>query len=385
MLFRSTWARSSLPQPVAAATYNANNQQLTFGGQTLTYDLNGNLTGDGTNTYTWTARNQLAMITGPVPASFVYDGSGRRMRKTINGTITDFLYDGANPIQEVSGAAATSLLTGLGIDEYFLRGDASGASALLADALGSAVALTDTAGAVQSQYTYEPFGATATTGAASANPFQYTGRENDGTGLYYYRARYYHPGLQRFISEDPAGYLGGSSNLYLYARNNPANLVDPSGLVDSGRVARGLIIAGGGAATIAAAAGVGLAVPPSAPIAITGAITGAGALSAGLTDAVMGVITPSGKQLPELPPISPVGLVALLASKGNVELANKIELLVDIGTLPKKVITLQRLAAAGGLSAEEIKIITELVKLDIDILRVGSAGTSKSGLQQPAE
>ena len=28
-------------------------------------------------------------------------------------------------------------------------------------------------------------------------------------------ARYYHPGLQRFISEDPAGYLGGSSNLYL--------------------------------------------------------------------------------------------------------------------------------------------------------------------------
>ena len=84
-------------------------------------------------------------------------------------------------------------------------------------------------------------------------------------------------------------------------------------------------------------------------------------------------------------PLRNFGLVALLASKGNVELANKIELLVDIGTLPKKVITLQRLAAAGGLSAEEIKIITELVKLDIDILRVGSAGTSKSGLQQPAE
>ena len=65
----------------------------------------------------------------------------------------------------------------------------------------------------------------------------------------------------------------------------------------------------------------------------------------------MGVITPSGKRLPELPPISPVGLVALLASKGNVELATKIELLVDIGTLPKKAIALQRLVA--GLASPE--------------------------------
>lgn len=97
-----------------------------------------------------------------------------------------------------------------------------------------------------------------------------------------------------------------------------------------------------------------MAVPPSAPIAITGAIAGAGALSAGLTDAAMGIVTPSGRRLPELPPISPVGLVALLASKVNIELANKIELLVDIGTLPKKAVTLQRLAASG-LTPEEIK------------------------------
>jgi len=36
----------------------------------------------------------------------------------------------------------------------------------------------------------------------SSNPFQYTGRENDGTGLYYYRAQYYAPKLHRFLSED---------------------------------------------------------------------------------------------------------------------------------------------------------------------------------------
>jgi hypothetical protein len=44
-----------------------------------------------------------------------------------------------------------------------------------------------------------------TTGASSANRAQFNGRENDQTGLYYYRARFYSPSLQRFISEDPIG------------------------------------------------------------------------------------------------------------------------------------------------------------------------------------
>ncbi len=225
-----SWARASLPQTLASATYNSDNQQLTVGSQTLTYDLNGNVTSDGINTYTWTARNQLTTISGPVPASFVYDGAGRRTRKTINGTMTDFLYDGVNPVQEVSGAGAASLLTGLGIDEYFVRTDTSGASAFLTDALGSTVALTGTAGAVQTQYTYEPFGATTVTNPTATNRYEYTGRENDGTGIYYYRARYYHPGLQRFISEDPIEFDGGDINLYAYVSNAPTGFVDPFGL-----------------------------------------------------------------------------------------------------------------------------------------------------------
>ena len=47
----------------------------------------------------------------------------------------------------------------------------------------------------------------------------------------YYRARYYHPGLQRFISEDPIEFAGGDSNLYAYVLNDPSNLRDPSGEV----------------------------------------------------------------------------------------------------------------------------------------------------------
>jgi RHS repeat-associated protein len=47
----------------------------------------------------------------------------------------------------------------------------------------------------------------------------------------YYRARYYNPVLQRFISEDPIGFSGGDVNLYAYTGNSPTNLRDPSGKI----------------------------------------------------------------------------------------------------------------------------------------------------------
>jgi RHS repeat-associated protein len=232
-----SFARTGIPQSVNSANYNAANQQLTFGDKTLTYDNDGNLTSitdsNGTTLYSWNARNQLVSISGPnVNASFVYDGLGRRQKKTINSSPTEFLYDGVNPVQETSGATVlVNTLTGLAIDEFLSRTDVSTGITrnLLPDALGSTIALADAGGAVQTEMTYEPFGKTTATGASSSNLFQYTGRENDGTGLYYYRARYYHPELQRFVGEDPLGFDGGDINLYAYVGNHPANFVDPEG------------------------------------------------------------------------------------------------------------------------------------------------------------
>src|SRR5439155_20530114 len=149
------------------------------------------------------------------------------VQRAFKGTSTQFLYDGLAPVQEI-GASTSTPLTGLGIDEYLTRTDATGTRTLLTDALGSTVALTDPTGAVQSEYTYEPFGATTETGP-DANPFQYTGRENDGTELYYYRARYYHPTRQRFLSEDSIGFVGGI-NVYVYVENGPLGYADPLGL-----------------------------------------------------------------------------------------------------------------------------------------------------------
>jgi len=52
-----SYARTSTPQAASAASYNVNNQLTSWKGATLQYDANGNLTSDGTNTYTWNPRN----------------------------------------------------------------------------------------------------------------------------------------------------------------------------------------------------------------------------------------------------------------------------------------------------------------------------------------
>ncbi len=138
------------------------------------------------------------------------------MSKTVSGTTTQFLYDGLNPVQELNGAAPPSqtanLLTGLRIDEYFARTDTA-TSTFLADALGSTVGLVGSGGSISTNYTYQPFGSTTVGGSANGNSYQFTGRENDGTGLYFYRARYYSPTFQRFIAQDPLGFGGDDTKL----------------------------------------------------------------------------------------------------------------------------------------------------------------------------
>lgn len=222
-----TFARLGLPSPLANTAYNSGNQLTQLGQASLTYDSNGNLTSDGVNTYNWDVRNQLASITGSLSANFQYDPFGRRTSKTIGSLTTSYLYDGDNPVQELStGTPTANLLTGLAVDEYFQRTDSNGALHLLTDALGSTVAALGADGKAIVQYTYEPFGNTSPAG--SSNSYQYTGRENDGTGLYFYRARYYNPLLGRFISEDPVR-PDGTPNFYAYVGNDPVNFIDPFG------------------------------------------------------------------------------------------------------------------------------------------------------------
>ena len=61
------------------------------------------------------------------------------------------------------------------------------------------------------------------------SPYLFQGREYDSeTGLYYFRARYLDPNLQRFLTPDPLGYQDGP-NLYASFQNNPGVYTDPQG------------------------------------------------------------------------------------------------------------------------------------------------------------
>jgi RHS repeat-associated protein len=236
---RQNAVASNLPPAVAAVNiaYDAANELTRWNSVTtnLTYDNNGNLATETqagvTTTYTWDARNRLTGInrTG-LTASFLYDGLGRRQSKTINGTTTAFWYDGNDVYAELTGVTpSATYIRGLSIDEPYIRKGVSD-EFYETDALGSSIALTNAAGANQATYTYQPFGSTTQTGTVSNNAFQYTGRENDGTALYYYRARYYLPDVQRFLSPDPVEFRAGDYSLYAYVGNEPLNYKDPMGL-----------------------------------------------------------------------------------------------------------------------------------------------------------
>ncbi len=249
---RSSMARGAPPvaaKPVSGASYNAEYEMLTSNGTSFTYDLNGNLvsktdgTGDVT-TYRWDARNRLVGITSPtITASFKYDAFNRRIAKTINGTTTSFLYDGADIIKEVTGGVVTSYIRTLGMDDPLSKITGSTVQHYLKDGLGSTIGLVDDNGNAISSIAYDAYG-----NSTSGESFGYTGRENDGTGLLYYRARYYSPEMRRFISRDPLGFAGGGVNFYGYVQNNPINWIDPDGLAvfDPGGNINRIPIGGGG-------------------------------------------------------------------------------------------------------------------------------------------
>ena len=243
-----------LPTALADTTYNEANRLTAFNGESIDYDKNGSMTevidSCGTTTYTWDAKNRLTGISGydedceALTASYKYDPLNRRIEKTVNTVTTKYLYDGWDIVQEMdeNDVPTVYYIRTPNIDEPLARieldseGSVEKIRFYLADALGSVIALTDETGTIKTQYNYSPFGVTEVIGEASDNPFQYTGRENDGdTGLYYYRARYYSPEMGRFISEDPIG-LAGGINMYAYVGNQPVNFRDPLGLVSNDQI-----------------------------------------------------------------------------------------------------------------------------------------------------
>jgi RHS repeat-associated protein len=203
-----------------------------------TYDANGNTTSKtdstGTTNYTWDYDDRLTSATLPGSGgtvSYRYDPFGRRIYKSSSAGTSMFAYDADNLIEETNstGGAVARYSQGLNIDEPLAELRSATTSYYQADGLGSITTLSNAAGAVAANYSYDSFGNITAASGSIANNFRYTGREWDSeTSFYYYRARYYDPASGRFLSEDPIGFNGGV-NFFSYTANSPLNLTDPSG------------------------------------------------------------------------------------------------------------------------------------------------------------
>lgn len=197
---------------------------LADGVNTYTYDANGNTTAATGFTFGLDFENRLVSIAGSTTASYRYDYQGRR---TAAGT-TNYFYDGMNPLHEQDLGGA-DYLYGAGVDEPLAMLRGSQIYYYATDALGSAAAVTDSAGGPQLAYVYDAWGQTRSHTGAPLNPFVYTARERSDGNLLFYRARYLSPSLGRFLQEDPLD-LSTGQGLYPYVRNNPLTFIDPYGL-----------------------------------------------------------------------------------------------------------------------------------------------------------
>jgi RHS repeat-associated protein len=229
--------------PTSSLAFDANNHII---GSGITYDGAGNVTDDGTNTYTYDPEERIATVPSQ-SASFYYDGDGNR--GVIYATACNVcqfpywyrIYDLQD--QEI---ARCSFTFSCGPNEY-REGNRQLFNAGFGlfehpDWLGTERYLTETNA---SQYGYcvsDPYGdgLWCPENDGDTTNIHFVGRELDNANeespdlLYNFGARYYAYWLGRFMSPDSpfADQDSGdpqSWNLYSYARNNPATNVDRDG------------------------------------------------------------------------------------------------------------------------------------------------------------
>ncbi len=249
---QTTYAYNSLDWLNSTSVQSASGTSNTSFG----YDANGSqtsqTTSSGTQASKWDFEGHL-LAQGGVDANgnwagnrtgYAYDASGMRLTQAhfdAQGALTkgtSYVWNGDRVAEErdEKGVLQGVYEHGQELGPLRLRRLKDGAwqnRFFVGDGQDSTRQLMNEAGVVTDSYFYDSFGNGLNGGQGQTlNPFKYAGQQQDESGLYYLRARYYNAGTGRFLSHDPEMGSGDdpiSMHRYLYAGADAVNGVDPTG------------------------------------------------------------------------------------------------------------------------------------------------------------
>ena len=217
----------------------------------------------GDYAYTWQGNGMLRSVTRPdgKTVTFKYDALGRRIEKVFDGRVYRYLWNGDVILHEWDYAEAdrpNTIVTETGevtldrpepvenpitwvydSDSYVPTAKIVGDRhySIVSDYIGRPVQAYDDNGNIVWQADYDIYGNVRNLhGSRQFIPFRQLGQyEDEETGLYYNRFRYYDPRIGNYISQDPIR-LGGGMSLYAYVHdtNSWIDLLGLSGMPKGG-------------------------------------------------------------------------------------------------------------------------------------------------------
>ncbi|MBN1808940.1 MAG: hypothetical protein JW909_07700 [Planctomycetes bacterium] len=149
-------------------THNVLNQISAIDQASLTYDLQGNLTSDGTQKYVWDIAGRLKEVRDSqdaLVASFQYDAYGRRVTKDAGDDVYHYYYDGWRVVEEYTDDGQQTALSarnvwGLYLDELVVRTDVDASKDLypISNPIYSPLRYYDGNGSLTARTRYTPYG-----------------------------------------------------------------------------------------------------------------------------------------------------------------------------------------------------------------------------------
>jgi RHS repeat-associated protein len=229
-------------------SHNNTHELTAVNGNSLAYDLKGNLLSTEYSSYTWDIDNHLQEVINGSSVTLAYDAIGRRVSKGD----TLFVSHGQQVIEEYTQTSSTptpiysltrTYIHATYVDDIIAKIEHDTLPPAIhyyhVDRQFNVRGLTSSTGSILELYAYSPYGkqtiinpsnpSTLLPVSSYSNNYGFTGRYLDSEiGLWYFRARYFSDELGRFISRDPLRYVDGMS-LYggYFAQGFRA---DPTGL-----------------------------------------------------------------------------------------------------------------------------------------------------------